>query len=167
MRVSAEEKKLQLLVEIKAARQEVLEAAASLPPDQRETIFLGYWSTMDIIAHLIGWDIANAEAVRAILAGELPPFYAHRDRDWRSFNDHLVQCFRRDDFRELCHEAMVSHWALIDLLNPIPADEFERDRGIRFRGYKVTIARLLKADAKDGVIHAEQIRSFASKLATP
>lgn len=91
MRVSAEEKKQRLLLDVKAARQTVLEAAASLSPDPSETIFLGYWSIMDIVAYLIGWDIANMEAVQAIRAGELPPFCAHLDHDWRSSIDDLVR----------------------------------------------------------------------------
>jgi hypothetical protein len=44
-----------------------------------------------------------------------------------------------------------------------PAELF-LDRGIRFRGYKVIIARLLEADLKDVRVHLAQIQEFHTRL---
>lgn len=53
-----------------------------------------------------------------------------------------------------------SHQQLLASLRAIPGEEFDRDRGIRFRGWKVTIARLLQAEAEDEVTHAAQVAAF-------
>ena len=162
MRATAEEKKARAMQDLREARQTVLAAAAAIPPTAADTVFLGEWSVKDIIAHIIGWDYANIEAVGAILAGELPAFYVHRDRDWRTFNAGLVQRYREEEYEAGLRAAQLSHQALCDVLETVPAAEFERDHGVRFRRYKVTIARLLAADSQDCRLHAQQIRDFLS-----
>lgn len=164
MRATAAEKKARAIQDVHEARQSVLAAAAAVPPEAADTVFLGEWSVKDIIAHIIGWDYANADAVRAVLAGELPAFYAHRDRDWRTFNAGLVRRYREEDHEAGLRAAQRSHEVLCELLESIPAAEFERDHGVRFRGYKVTIARLLAADSKDCRAHAQQIRDFLNGI---
>lgn len=72
MLVTAEEKKAQTLQGVREARRAVLAAAAAVPLEATDTVFLGEWSVKDIIAHIIGWDYANIEAVRAVLAGSCP-----------------------------------------------------------------------------------------------
>jgi hypothetical protein len=163
MRATAEEKKARAMQALRDARQAVLEAAAAVPIETADTVFLGEWSAKDIVAHLTGWDYANMQAVQAILTSKLPAFYAHHDRDWRSFNAELVRRYRLERYEATIQAAWESHQALCDLLAPIPAEEFERDHGVRFRGYKVTIARLLAADSKDGQTHARQLRDFVSR----
>lgn len=160
MPATAEEQKAHAIQELRAARQAVLDAAASLTPDVANIVFLGEWSANDIIAHLIGWDYANAEAVRAVLAGELPAFYAHKDPNWRAFNAELVRQYRHKELEDGWRAALESHEALCALLEAIPAAEFGRDYGVRFRGYKVTIPRLLASESADELIHAEQLRAF-------
>ena len=54
---------------------------------------------------------------------------------------------------------------LIAYLESLPAETFEKDFGVRTgRNYKVTIARLLQADIKDGQEHLEQVRDFMTKF---
>jgi hypothetical protein len=45
----------------------------------------------------------------------------------------------------------------------VPAEELSRDTGVRFRGYKVTIARTLEAEVKDEKVHHAQIEEFARR----
>lgn len=163
MRATAEEKKARALQNLKAARQSVLEAASVVSPESADTVFLGEWSAKDIVAHLTGWDKANADAVRSLLAGELPAFYAHHDRDWRSFNAELVRRYRNENYEAGIRTAMESHRSLCELLESVSAAEYERDRGVRYRGYRVTIARLLEAESSDEQIHARQLRDFQSE----
>jgi hypothetical protein len=49
---------------------------------------------------------------------------------------------------------------LINFLQSVPAESFGSDFGVRFRGYKVTIQRLLEADIKNGQVHFQQIKNF-------
>jgi hypothetical protein len=162
MRATAEEKKSRFLQTLRDERQVLLEVAATVPPEAAGTVFLGEWSAKDMVAHLIGWDYANIEAVQAILDGQLPAFYAHHDHDWRSYNAELVRRYRLEDYDALLQAARESNQALCDRMLTVPAAEFERDHDVRFRGYKVTIARLLAAESDDEQIHAQQLRDFLS-----
>ncbi len=143
------------------ARKKILDAASSLSPEQQDKVFLGVWSLKDLLAHLAGWDYTNIEAVKDLVAGKLPNFYAYYDRDWKTYNARLVEEYKKDDFAELISSVSKSHETLIDFLKTIPAEEFEKDRAVRFKGYKVTIARLLQVEINDEKIHWSQIKQLA------
>jgi hypothetical protein len=112
------------------------------------------------LAHLIGWDFTNLEAAKAVLAGQLSAFYAHHDKDWRTYNAELVKRYNREAFAGLLTAAGESHHQLIDFLKTIPDEAFNKDFGVRFRGYKVTIARLLQAEMEDEIVHQQQLEAF-------
>jgi hypothetical protein len=160
---ASQAKKDQVISELMEARRRILEAASSLSPAQQDEVFLGVWSVKDLLAHLVGWDFANLEAAQAILAGKVPAFYAHHDNDWKTVNARLVTEHKQDDFADLLASVEDSHQRLIDFLETIPPEEFDRDRGLRFKGYKITIARLLHVEAKDEAEHHTQIKEFASR----
>lgn len=166
MTAKALAKKDEIISGLAQTRQAIVDAAAALDPAQQDEVFLGVWSVKDLLAHLAGWDFANLEAAQAVLRGELPAFYAHHGRDWQTYNAQLVAQYRRDDFVELLSSVRDSHHNLIDFLQTIPAAEFDKDRGVRFRGYKVTIARLLQAETKDEKTHHQQIEVFKSGQAS-
>jgi len=151
-----------VISELVEARRKILDVASSLSPAQQDEVFLGVWSVEDLLAHLVGWDFANLEAAQAILIGKVPAFYSHHDRDWQTFNARLVAEYKKDKFADLLASAEDSHQKLTDFLESIPAEEFDKDRGVRFKGYKVTIARLLQVEAKDEEEHYTQIKKFAS-----
>jgi uncharacterized damage-inducible protein DinB len=158
--MTAQAKKDTIISELVETRRKILDAASSLSPEEQDEIFLGIWSVKDLLAHLVGWDYANTEAAKQVLAGKLPGFYAYYDRDWKSYNARLVAQYRRDRFTELLSLVEDSHQRLIDLLETIPAEEFHKDRGVRFKGYKVTIARLLQAEIDDEKTHHTQVKEF-------
>ena len=58
----------------------------------------------------------------------------------------------RDRYETGRQAALESHQALCALLEAIPAAEFGRDQGVRFRGYNVTIPRLLASESGDELI---------------
>jgi hypothetical protein len=164
MKSTPEAKKQELVADLTAARSEVLEAALALPPAAQEETFLGIWSAHDIVAHLVGWDHANLEAVEAIRAGRLPAFYTAYDPDWRTFNAGLVARHKRATLDQTIADAHMSHRALIEALEALPAGELDRDYGVRSaRGRRVTIAMLLTVEARDERKHAAQIRAFAAQ----
>jgi len=159
MRATVQAKKDKVIAALVEARQKILDAVAALPPAKQDEVFLGVWSVRDLLAHLVGWDDANLAAVQEILAGQLPSFYAHHDRDWRTFNAGLVAKYRQE-MAALLALMQDSHQRLVDFLRTVPAEEFDRDKGLRFRGYKVTIARLLQAEASDEEVHYKQIQAW-------
>jgi uncharacterized damage-inducible protein DinB len=163
MNTKAQAKKEWSISKLQRVRSELLTEAAALSRKERDTVFLGIWSVRDLLAHLAGWDYANLDAAKSILAGKLPSFYEQKDRDWQTYNAMLVKKYRRNTFRELLATLKSSQKKLINYLQTIPPEHFNKDFGVRFRGYKVTIQRLLEADIKDVQIHHQQIVDFFGK----
>lgn len=164
MSIPVKGQKDQLLNNLERVRNDLIDAATSLPADKRDEVFLGVWNVHHLIAHLIGWDQTNIQAANDVLAGQLPQCYAHHDRDWRTYNAELVAKYLQDNWDDLLAAAADSHHELMAFLREIPAEEFDRDRDIRFRGWKVTIARLLQAEAEDEATHAGQLTTFQGQL---
>ncbi|HLF28397.1 MAG TPA: DinB family protein [Anaerolineae bacterium] len=163
MKRASQEKKDDYLSGLIAARRAILEVAAALPPEKRDEVFLGVWSIKDLTAHLIGWDYVNLQAAEEVLAGKVPSFFAHYDPDWKTFNAQLVEEYTRDDFAQLLSSVEESQRKLIDFLKTIPAEEFDKDRGVRTaRGARVTIGRNLQAEIDDEKVHYRQIKDFAA-----
>ena len=160
MNSKAQAKKEWIIGEMQRVRSELLAEVAVLSHRERDTVFLGIWSVRDLLAHLAGWDFANLDAAKSILAGRLPSFYEHHDRDWQTYNAMLVRKYRRNTFREICAVLKGSQKKLVDYLQTVPPEYFNRDFGVRFRGYRVTIRRLIQADIKDVQIHHQQIVDF-------
>lgn len=163
MSTKAQAKKERILREMQRVRSELLTEVAVLSRKERDTVFLGIWSVRDLLAHLAGWDFANLDAAKSIIAGKLPSFYEHRDRDWQTYNAMLVKKYRRNTFRELRAILKGSQKELVEYLQTVPPEYFNRDFGVRFRGYRVTIQRLLQADIKDVQIHYQQVVDFFGK----
>jgi len=161
----AQLKKNALIADMRATRQDILTAAADVPPALRSKIFLGSWSLLDLLAHLAGWDDANRQAVSAVRNGQLPAFYEYAERNWTTFNAKLVSEYRQDDFDALVDRVRGCQQQLITVLEDVPADDFDRDFKVRFKNYKVTISRLLRAELQDEKAHLTQIRQIS--LLTP
>ncbi len=164
MRSIADEKKQTLLSKLVEVRQHLLDVASSIPPEQREQVFLGIWSIKDLLAHLIGWDHSNIEAIKAVSEKRLPAFYAQIDKDWHSYNAYLISLYKKGTMADLVKSAQLSHRALVDRLTMTPARELFQDNGVRYRGYKVTIARLIEAEMEDEEVHSEQIKEFVKEV---
>ncbi len=163
MNTKAQAEKEWGISEMQRVRSELMTEVAALSRKERDTVFLGIWSVRDLLAHLAGWDYANLDAAKSILAGKLPSFYEQKDRDWQTYNAMLVKKYKRNTFRELLATLKSSQKKLINYLQTIPPEHFNKDFGVRFRGYKVTIQRLLEADVKDVQIHHQQIVDFFGK----
>lgn len=151
------EKVLSGLIE---TRQTILATVSSLSDEQRDQVFLGIWSIKDLLAHLIGWDHTNLDAVKSVLDGHVPAFYEHHDRDWKSYNALLVRKYKTDSFQDLLTQAKDSQMQLIAFLQTVPPENFHKDFGVRFRGYKVLVHRLLEAERGDEQTHLQQIIEF-------
>lgn len=160
MSEKAQAKKDKIISELVETRRKILDVASSLPPAKQDEVFLGVWSVKDLLAHLVGWDFTNLEAAKTLLAGQLPSFYAYHDRDWKTYNARLVAEYKRDDFADLLSSVEDSLQKLVDFLETIPPEEFDKDRGVRYKRYRVTIARLLQAETKDEKTHYNQIEEF-------
>ena len=141
-------------------RQSILVEASKLSAKQQDQVFLGIWSIKDVLAHMSGWEHTNLRAAKAILKGKLPSFYKHRDHEWQTCNAILVKKHTRASMPELLTAIRESQEQLMKFLRALPAEQFNKDFGVRFRGYKVTIQHLLEAEQEDEQTHLEQIVDF-------
>lgn len=153
-------RKAQIISNLIDVRQNILSAASALSDAQPDQIFLGIWSIKDLVAHLIGWDETNLAAIKSVRKGRIPAFYEHRDHDWQTYNALLVKKYKKGPFKEQLATATASQKRFIEFLQTIPPEDLNKDFGVRFRGYKVTIQRLLEAEYKDEQTHLKQIRDF-------
>jgi hypothetical protein len=151
--------KQQLITELKEARNQILDAISLLNKNQMDVIYLGTWSIFDLLAHLVGWDHTNLQAVQALLENKLPLFFNQYDTDWNTYNAKLIKEHKVDHISEMMSKVEHSHQNLVTFLESLPAEDFEKEHGVRTaRNYNVTIARLLKAESTDERVHARQIR---------
>lgn len=160
MTSKAQARKEEVISALVKARRDILAEMSVLSKADREQIFLGVWSVKDLLAHLTGWDFTNMEAVKSVLAGSLPSFYEYHDRDWQTYNAILVAKYRKNSFKELLASVKNSQRKLHEILQSIAPEDFNKDFGVRFRGYKVTVQRLLEAEAKDEQVHCRQLVDF-------
>lgn len=158
MSTLAQAKKEKVISGLTETRRRILNAASSLPPEKQDEIFVGIWSVKDLLAHLIGWDLTNLQAAKEILAGSLPSFYTRYDRDWKTYNAELVRKYKKDNFVDLLALVENSHRKLIGFLKTIPADEFGKDRELRWQGYEITLASLLEVEGQDEETHYAQVK---------
>lgn len=153
-------RKNQILSSLIETRQNILAEVSKLSETERNQVFLGVWSVKDLLAHFIGWDETNLHAVKSVLEGQLPAFYEHRDRDWQTYNTILVKKHKKGSFQELLMAVKNTQEKLVEFLQTVPPENFKKDFGVRFRGYKVTIQRLLEAERGDEQTHYQQIVDF-------
>ncbi len=153
---AAQMKKDEIISGLVEVRAKVLDAATSLSPTARDEVFLGEWSLKEILAHLVGWDYTNLEAVKEVLAGRKPSFLEHHDRDWRSYNARLVEQYKREEFDELVASIKESHQKLVTFLQSVPAEEYVKRR---------RIVSLLGTETKDEREHCRQIEEFGKQWA--
>jgi hypothetical protein len=153
-------RKSQILSNLIETRQDILAEASRFSEAQHDQAFIGIWSIKDLFAHLIGWDKTNLAATKAVLKGNLPSFYAYRDPDWKTYNAMLVKKHKKGSLEQLVATAQASQKKLVDFLESIPPEQFNKDFGVRFRGYRVTIQRLLEAELEDEQTHLQQVSDF-------
>ena len=146
-----------LLVEFGRVRRAILAAVATLPPDRQGEVFLGSWSVRELLAHLAGWDETNLAAAKSLQAGQLPGFYAYRDRDWQGYNARLVDQVSHKTLAEI--QVLVERTCaeLVAYLLSLSSAIFFQDFGVRYKGYRVTIARLIESEVRDESVHLGQI----------
>lgn len=163
MKPSSRVSKSALLAGMLETRRRLLEEAAALPLAAQARVFLGTWSAVELLAHLAGWDEANLQAIQAVRAGRLPDFYAFAERNWNTYTERLVAQYRLEDFAALIESVRSSHQRLVAFAEGVPETDFERDFGVRYKGYRVTIARLLQSELEDEQEHLGQLAAFLAE----
>jgi len=163
MKLSLDEKKAALLDGLRQVRSEIHAAALQFRPGEETIPFVGSWSLLDLLAHLAGWDVANRQAAREVLAGVTPSFYEFQGKDWAGYNAILVSQHRQDSLGDMLAAVAQTHQALLDELEAMSAKDLFGDRGVRKGNYRVIISRLLEAERKDEAHHLQQVVEFINE----
>jgi hypothetical protein len=158
MRKSLDDKKAELIRELMFARASLLTAVGALPPERLDETFLGTWSAKDLLAHLVGWDFTNLQAIREIQAGLPPTFFQYYDKDWQAYNARLVAQYKIEPTSALLVSVQESHRQLCAFLESLPAGFIVEGKGFSPSGRTITVRNLLRAEARDELKHAEQVR---------
>ena len=141
-------------------RETLLREADAVPPEMRETPFVGHWDLMDVLAHLVGWDYTNLRAIEEFRQGQTPEFYRHYDSGWASYNQQLIDHYGSSDWVALRSALEKSQAAVVGVLRGLSTEELTRELSNAGRRRPVTIAGILRAAVQDEQEHIEQIRSF-------
>lgn len=160
MRRTPAEQKQMIIDDLAAARNTLLAAVRDLPPDSRDATCIGIWTIKELVAHLIGWDFTNLQAVKEILAGQRPSFFQHYDTDWRSYNARLVETYRIEPLEALLESAVASHQQLVAFLQGLPPAVILEGKSPKEQGRVITIRRLLNAEAQDERKHCAQVQAY-------
>jgi hypothetical protein len=158
---SSERKDLdQLVAEFLATRESLMAAAEGLPQDRRDLPFTGTWDIKDVIAHTIGWDYTNLEALPDFAAGRLPAFFARYDRDWATINAELVERYRVEDWTALMASLRGSGAAFVEALSGL--SDTDLDNAVAWNGRQVSLRSMMRAAVRDEAEHVRQIQAFLS-----
>ena len=141
-------------------RELLLVAADAVPPEQRQTPFVGHWNLLDLLAHLVGWDYTNTRAIEELRDGRVPDFYRHYDPGWAAYNQQLIDRYGVEDWQALRESLRLSQGAIVAGLRLLTEEEMTRELSEPGRPRPVSIATILRAAVRDEREHLAQIRAF-------
>ena len=151
-----------LIDSLAETREAIKTAAQSVAIGRRTEPFVGAWNLCDLLAHLVGWDYTNVEAVFEFRQGKLPSFYEAHDPGWKRYNATLLERHGTDNWDALNVALSLSGQAVVTMLRTLSDDEVT-ESPVRWRGRPVSIATILRAAIRDEREHLEQIRQFSSR----
>jgi hypothetical protein len=150
-----------LLEQFSRARAALIAAASSVPPALRDQPFVGAWDVKDVIAHTIGWDYTNIEALPDFRIGRLPAFFARYDADWAAINAALIARYRVEDWDALMVALHDSQRAFIDAMRGL--SDADLDTAASWGRRRVSLRGMMRAVSHDESQHVAQVRDFVGK----
>ena len=139
-------------------RETLIEAASAVPAELRDVAFVGHWDLSDVIAHTVGWDYTNVEALPDFAAGRLPAFFERYDADWAACNAELVARHRVEDWDALMRSLREAQRAFVAALGAVT--DADLDNAVAWNGRKVSLRGMMRAISRDEAEHVRQIRAF-------
>ena len=141
-------------------REALLREADAVPAERRTTPFVGQWNLIDVLAHLVGWDYTNINAIEELKAGTMPAFYRHYDPGWASYNRQLIDRYGSGDWQALRASIEQSQAAVVAMLRLLTPEELAREVSEPGRGRPVSLGGILHAAISDERQHLMQISAF-------
>jgi len=152
--------------QIEKAVSEYISTIEKLPEDLFLTPMNG-WSPRDVTAHLIGWNQHTIQGCRQIIQGERPDYFEDADNNYRNLNARSVKKFASKNKVNLLAECADSFKDLKSYLESLTPQQWEKDYGVRYRDWMITIYNTVLALQKDYEIHREEIERWARRQSGP
>ena len=124
---------------------------------------LGRWSPRDIVAHLVGWNRYIIKGIKQIKKGELPFYDIDPGENYSNVNAVLIREYPSRERQDLLNELEASARELVQFLESVDPEEWDRDYGVRHRGINITIQNTVEELTADYVHHKEQIVEWAKR----
>jgi hypothetical protein len=150
-----------LLEQFSRARAALIAAASSVPPALRDQPFVGAWDVKDVIAHTIGWDYTNIEALPDFRAGRLPAFFARYDEDWAAINAALIARYRVEDWAALIAALRQSGALFVQAMRGLT--DADLDTAASWGKRRVSLRGMIRAVSRDESQHVTQVRDFVAQ----
>jgi DinB superfamily len=152
-----------LLADFNRVREQLVDAASAVPPRLRNTPFVGIWDLFDVVAHTVGWDYTNIEALPDFAAGRLPAFFAQYDADWASVNAGLVARYRLQDWDDQLASVVDSQKAFDAAMRGLSAGDLDN---IAIWGKRrISLRGMMRAVSRDESQHVAQIQTLIAERA--
>ncbi len=150
-----------LIAEFNRVRDALVDAVSSLPASLRDEPFVGSWDVRDVVAHTVGWDYTNVEALPDFRAGRLPAFFADYDSDWAAINASLIERYRLEDWEALMASMTASRRAFVDAMRRL--DDSDLDNVALWCKRRITLRSMMRAVSSDESEHVRQVRTFRAE----
>jgi hypothetical protein len=114
-----------LLAALTAARDELLAAAALIPPDERASRpVCGVWTLKDVLGHVADWEWFGVEGLRQMAAGHAPQVEYVGDLD--AWNQAHVEARRDQPWEAVWADLHAVRRALLDVLEEMSQAQLRR-----------------------------------------
>ena len=118
------------------------------------------WSPRDVLAHLIGWNRYTIKGCKQIRRGDLPFYFNDPGEDYCKVNAVFVREYSSEVIGELLDELEASTNELIMFLGMVDPVDWDRDYGVRYRGFNITIRNTVDALIEDYINHKQQLEEW-------
>ena len=118
---------------------------------------MGVWSVKDSLGHITTWEEEALKALPIILRGGSPPRYSTLYGGIDAFNGQMVEKKRSYSLPDVLGQLDETHRRLIDYIQHVPEEEYERETSFR---------RRLRLDTYSHYpLHARAIREWRERSA--
>lgn len=138
-------------------------ACAAALPSGRFLERMNGWSPRDVTAHFIGWNRYTADGCREILRGVCPSYLVDEPNDFSHVNRKSVERYTSSDRDALLEELDASFDDLKTFLLALPAPQWDRDFGVRFKGHVITVENNVEGLRMDYDRHREAIEAWGKE----
>jgi len=130
-------------------------------PEPRFLSPMNGWTPRDVVAHLIGWSRALAQAGVSIIAGELPTYYADAPNDYRNINAVFVMHYASTSREDLLGELASAIDDLAAFVVGLSKAQLTEDhRLMHYSGEPATVQKIIRSLTGEFAHHRGEIGAW-------